>query len=403
VPTLKLTKSAIVRIKAPDPSGNQVLYWDTELRGFGVLVSGKTTAKSYIAQKRMPDGRTRRVTVGAIGEFETVEDARTKAGRLLSGLREGRDPKAERRKAAARDRTLGQWLDVYLDTRKDLRKRSAEEYRRIKGHLAAWFDRALREITPEMVETTHAELGESAGPAAANNAMRVLRAVWNFALDRDETLPANPVRRLKRAWFAMPPRTRVVRMEDLAKFYSAVDALQNRTAADYLKFLLFTGLRRREAASLRWSSDIDFTARVIRVPAIRTKPKRKLDLPMSSYVRELLVARRAIGDDGGFVFGADSRSGHIEEPKFAFSMVAEASGIAVSPHDLRRSYITICESVDISPLALKALVNHALGNDVTSGYVQMTAERLREPAQRVCDRMLQLCGIATPKDVEKLA
>jgi len=96
-------------------------------------------------------------------------------------------------------------------------------------------------------------------------------------------------------------------------------------------------------------------------------------LPMSSYVRELLVARRAIGDDGGFVFGADSRSGHIEEPKFALSIVAEATGIAVSPHDLRRSYVTVCESVDVSPLALKALVNHALGNDVTSGYVQMTA------------------------------
>jgi len=373
VPTLKLTKGATDRIRAPDQSGKQTIYWDTELKGFGVLASGKTTTKTYIAQKRLPDGRTRRVTVGAIGEFTRVEDARNRAGRLLGELRDGRDPKVERRKAASRDRSLSQWLAVYLDTRKDLRKRSAEEYRRVKRHLAPWFDRPLREISPEMVETRHATIGESAGPAAANNAMRVLRAIWNFALDRDETLPANPVRRLKRAWFAVPPRTRVVRMDELAKFYGAVDALQNRTAADYLKLLLFTGLRRREAASLRWSSDIDFTARVIHLPASRTKANRKLDLPMSSYVRELLVARRAIGDDGGFVFGADSRSGHIEEPKFALSIVAEATGIAVSPHDLRRSYVTVCESVDVSPLALKALVNHALGNDVTSGYVQMTA------------------------------
>jgi hypothetical protein len=48
-------------------------------------------------------------------------------------------------------------------------------------------------------------------------------------------------------------------------------------------------------------------------------------------------------------------------------------------------------------------VNHALGNDVTSGYVRMTVERLREPAQRVCDRLMELCGIETPADVAVIA
>jgi len=61
--------------------------------------------------------------------------------------------------------------------------------------------------------------------------------------------------------------------------------------------------------------------------------------------------------------------------------------------DLRRTYITAAESADISPLALRALVNHSLGGDVTSGYIVMTPERLREPAQRVCERLKVLCGI----------
>jgi len=56
-------------------------------------------------------------------------------------------------------------------------------------------------------------------------------------------------------------------------------------------------------------------------------------------------------------------------------------------------------------LALKALVNHALGGDVTGGYVQMTVERLREPAQKVCDRLLELTGLTTPAadNVKRLA
>jgi integrase len=74
-------------------------------------------------------------------------------------------------------------------------------------------------------------------------------------------------------------------------------------------------------------------------------------------------------------------------------MVAAATNIRVSVHDLRRTYITVAESTDMSVLALKALVNHSLGKDVTVGYIQMTAERLRVPAQRVADRLKSLIGI----------
>jgi hypothetical protein len=46
-------------------------------------------------------------------------------------------------------------------------------------------------------------------------------------------------------------------------------------------------------------------------------------------------------------------------------------------------------------MALKAPANHSLGkSDVTSGYIQMTVERLRRPAQQVGDRLMELCGIA---------
>jgi integrase len=411
----KLTKTVVGKLKAPDPSGKQRLVWDADLKGFGVLLSGKTTAKTYIAQRRMPNGVVRRVTVGGVGEFTDddpesdpprlsgVEKARRKAGQIINELREGRDHKAEIRKAAAQDKTLRAWLDEYLKRKKNLRERTITLYRdSVERHLETWLDNPLREIAPDMVEERHAGIGRAGGEAAANNAMRALRAIWNFALDRDDKLPANPVRRLKNdGWFKLPARVRHVRSDDLPRFYGAVDSLPSRTARDYLLLLLFTGLRRREAASLRWA-DIDFSNRVIRLPAARTKAGRKLDLPMSSFVRDLLVARRALGHEGEFIFAADSKSGHIEEPKFPLAQVAKATGIAISVHDLRRSYITIAEATDISPLALKALVNHALGNDVTAGYVQITAERLREPAQRVCDKLMELCRIEQPNGVAKV-
>ena len=67
--------------------------------------------------------------------------------------------------------------------------------------------------------------------------------------------------------------------------------------------------------------------------------------------------------------------------------------------DLRRTYMTVAENTDISALALKAVVNHSLGDDVTAGYVQMTVDRLRDPAQRVADRLKERCGIGVTANV----
>ena len=398
MPRPKLTERTVASLPAPDPGGRQVLHWDAELRGFGVLCSGKTNARTYVVQKDI-NGRSRRVTIGPANVL-SLDVARRRARDLLAAMHLGQDPKAERRGAA----TLRGVLADYLAARKALRPKTAGDYRAVvERWLAPWLDVPLRSITPDMVEARHRAIqaevergGRYSGAATANGAMVALRLLWNFAAERDDTYTANPVRRLRRAWYPVARRERLVRADELPAFYAAVAALPNPVARDYLLLLLFTGLRRREAARLTWA-DIDFAAGMIRVPAASTKAGRKLDLPMTDLVRDLLVARRAPGVEE-FVFPADSQSGHIEEPKFALKLVAQESGITVSAHDLRRTFVTVAEGVNISPLALRALVNHSLGSGVTEGYVQMSVDRLREPAQRVADRLRELCGIAPAGD-----
>ena len=92
----------------------------------------------------------------------------------------------------------------------------------------------------------------------------------------------------------------------------------------------------------------------------------------------------------------------MEDPRAFIDAVREATGIVFSSHDLRRTFTTQAESCDISHYALKALINHKIENkakasgDTTRIYVDMTVERLREPAQRVCDKLKGLCGVVTP-------
>jgi hypothetical protein len=118
-----------------------------ELRGFAVLCSGTTNSKTYVAQRVLSDGRTRRVTVGAVAEI-TLDKARERAA---DALRRGVDPKEKKENP-----TLRQTMEDYLAPRKDLRPASVRVYRICANNYPKpWLDLPMRSITAKMVEERH--------------------------------------------------------------------------------------------------------------------------------------------------------------------------------------------------------------------------------------------------------
>src|SRR5712671_6142006 len=105
MPRLKLTEKEIERLDAPDPSGRQTIYWDTQMHGFGVLVSGKSDAKTFVAQRRLPDGTHRRVTIGA-ASLLALDKAKRDAKAKLVDLLRGIDHRAERLKRRRAEATV---------------------------------------------------------------------------------------------------------------------------------------------------------------------------------------------------------------------------------------------------------------------------------------------------------
>ena len=97
-------------------------------------------------------------------------------------------------------------------------------------------------------------------------------------------------------------------------------------------------------------------------------------------------------NDTKYVFPAESKTGHLVDPRKALLKVIELSGVTFTLHDLRRTFITIAESLDIPVYALKRLLNHKMKSDVTAGYIVMDVERLREPMQKITDYILSLVG-----------
>ena len=157
---------------------------------------------------------------------------------------------------------------------------------------------------------------------------------------------------------------------------------------DYLLLLILTGLRRQEAAALTWDC-VDLKAKTLTVTD--TKNREDHTLPLSDFLLAMLE-RRGSNAAGKFVFPGEGRTGHMVEPRKAILRVCEASGVQFRPHDLRRTFATIAESLDIPAYALKRLLNHKMSGDVTAGYIVAGVERLRKPMQQVTDYILKCAG-----------
>jgi integrase len=82
--------------------------------------------------------------------------------------------------------------------------------------------------------------------------------------------------------------------------------------------------------------------------------------------------------------------------------VIKESGISFTIHDLRRTFMTIAESLDISAYAVKRLANHKMNNDITAGYIIADVERLRDPMQKITDYILKCAGVKQPIKAIKL-
>jgi integrase len=391
-----LTKSTIDKLPLSD--GKQIIFWDRDLKGFGIRV-GKTS-KVFIARDSVK-GKKVQVTIGAYGAI-TPDKARKEAKVQLGNMASGVNPIVKKREDRAKSVTLSQAFDDYLLSRKDLKPGTVSGYRHsINHHLPEWKDRPLSTITKTMIEKKHMAIGESSsGKAQANLSMRLLRAIFNFAMGKYEdgsgrpVLADNPVKRLShtKAWYRVDRRQGYISPDALPKWFEAVMKLESEVIRDYLVFILFTGLRRQEAAGLRWS-DVNLQNRTFTVKD--TKNHEDHTLPLTGYLMEMMVRRRK-ETDSLFVFPGEGKTGKIVEPKRQIAQVIKASGVSFMLHDLRRSFASYASMI-VPAYTLKKLMNHKDGSDVTMGYVVSGVEDLRRPMQDVTDFILGKSGIEKSK------
>lgn len=389
---LRRVKLTDIRVnKIPFESGGQKIYWDLDLVGFGLLVS--RTSKSFFCQGRVC-GKSIRITIGRHPLLATAE-ARKIAQRELVNMSQGIDPRVKLVEAKLKCVTLREVSVDFFNSR-GLKKTTMKGYNQVLNTTYEdYLDAPISDITEKVVNDKHKNIIAQGKAPYANLAGRVMRSVINFAIAKyknEQGVPivtSNPVNILSetRVWGRKTRRTGYLKPYILKDWFAQVDKEPNLAVRDYMKFILFTGLRLSEGASLRWKN-VSLKDRSFVIPD--PKNNNPLELPLSTQLYELLKGRRLV-DDGEFVFPSKrAKSGHIEEPKKNVKAVREGINYHFTMHDLRRTFVTYAESLDVSTYAVKALVNHSLeGTDTTGGYIQISVDRLRSPMQKISDYIIR--------------
>ena len=403
MPQGRISKRSVDALQCTGPA-DRVFLWDDALAGFGVcaLRSGK---KSYVAQYRK-DGRTRRVALGDHGRL-TPDEARSAAKKVLGLVEGGGDPVEERRAARAvrsfRD-VAEDFMTLHVEPKR--RARTLEGYRSLlhRHVLPAIGCKRIVDIRRKDVAHMHATISREA-PGAANRALSLVSAVWEWAARREIVPDAdNPARKLernpeaRRERFLTPEEFgrlgEALRQAETVGLPWAVDdtkpgrkhlpAPENRlTKADpfaiaAIRLLILTGARLQEILTAQWSW-VDLGRGVIFLPSTKTGAK---PLYLSAAAQSVLAAIPRIADNPYIIVG--SREGapraDLKKPWAAIRRAAGLDGLRI--HDLRHSYASVGAGSSLGLPIIGKLLGHSQPA-TTARYAHLDADPMRRAADTI--------------------
>ena len=383
----KLTKRTIDAVPSPRRAERIVVH-DSEVKGFSIRISsGARTFYLY----RWIGGRPQRIRLGGYPEL-TPEAARKLAEKFNGEVAQGKDLAADRRRRRlpnSTDPTLGKLLTHTLEQHWKPNCRTWKEQGRLfkKYTPASWNSRQLSTISKVDVLERHRAIGKNHGCYLANRWRGVMHRLFSVATDDFDFAGANPVRRVKP--FTEAERERFVTPEELPKLFDAIDAAEDVRIADFLRLALLTGARKGSLLRMKFA-DVDLARAVWTIPAIDSKSKVPIHVPLMPEAIKVIHVRLAAAGDREFIFPGRHGKGHLKEPTKLIAAVFEAAGLKnIRLHDLRRTFGSWQAIGGSSEL----LIGKSLGHRSTAStavYARLTLDPVRQSIERATNAMQEV-------------
>ena len=343
------------------PGKTDHIEWDDDLPGFGLRLRAGGN-RSWVAQYRTADGRTRRTSIAIVAKLSPA-DARQAARKILAKVALGHDPQGE--KAAQRQqavRTVRALIAAYLEAKQpELRP---ESFRVTKLYLTGPYFKALQvlaviAVTRSDVAAAIRAIVRNHSTATAAAARRALSAFFAWCIAEGELANgANPVDGSHRP--ADPtPRDRVLTDAELVEIWKA--ACQDDEPGKIIRLLILLGSRRQEVGGMRWS-ELDLDAGTWTLPAERSKNRRAHTITLPPAALAIINSMPRTSRD--HLFGNRAADGFTAWSN-AKADLDRRLGDAVKGwrlHDLRRSAATKMADIGVEPHVVEACLNHYSGH-----------------------------------------
>lgn len=389
-------------LKDLEPLETRYLCHDTNPKSGGLKLEVMPSGKKVFRLKQKFKGVTKTISIGDFGLI-TIEQARLKAHAIQNQLQHGIDPNLQKKAARAEKYTLQDVFEMYVNFRA-IKPITLLGYKTsMKNVLTPISTKVISEISYDDVKSTYTKY-EQISKAEAARAMRLLRALFNYAqeeitkYDGSPLISQNPVKKLFKSRTIKNIERKRSHLEDdqLETVTSFLNELATnpyqyesyRTQADLLLILLFHGTRISETTNIKKDMvDLKYG----RFWITSTKNNKNLWLPMTSFTKKVFARRIAFKKESPYLFpSVNDPNKTIYDAKKALHALKSQTGITTTPHDLRRTFMTIGSRLGINSYTLKQLANHSISSsaDVTAGYLFQTADELRTPSQRITNFIL---------------
>jgi integrase len=278
----KLTPGFVKTAALPE-KGDRVLYWDTDLRGFGLMVT-KAGHRSYVVQYRFQGFSQRMATKSVLSLDEARRWARKMLGQVANGINPlDRRKEETRKKRAAASNSLRAICEEYLDRegRKQDKLRSLEQRRATLERLVfprPIAARPIGEVRRSEISRLLDHIADERGEVMADIVLATLRRIMSWHAARSDDYSSPIVRGMARTKPGERARERTLTDEELRAIWKAADEIGN-PFAKMVQFILVTTVRRNEAARMD-RSEIAGDDWVI--PALRMNGKR--DFRGAAYI-----------------------------------------------------------------------------------------------------------------------
>jgi integrase len=381
VPIISLTKS---NIDAIQPGAKDDVYWDRDLKGFGLKVT-PAGGKVYLIQYRLGGraGKTERYRIGPHGQY-TPDQARRIAKGLLGKVAEGISPQEEKRQAKqdrtrASDNTTAALIDRYYHTYllpKWRRHYADSVHRRMKCHLLPRFGaRKFASITrAEKYELLDSLIAEGK-TGAVQNVRSDLSALESWALDRGIIASANGQR--MKLNIPSSERKRVFVEQELRTLVAQFQAMPEPIRTGYLVLVLT--LQRIESVSAMRRSMVKDNIWTQKPEDVIYKGKTEHELPLPREVMELL---EMLPNTGDFYFpgvagltetGYAQLCGSSRKNK-----ISQITGVKDwTWHDFRRTGTTWLQDAGFPPHYIDAVLGHTAKGETSAFKHYGRAKMLR--------------------------